>query len=63
VGLRRRGLTSETIDALKRAYRTIYRSGLGQDELKRELELQAESCAEVRAILEFLNTSKRGVLR
>jgi UDP-N-acetylglucosamine acyltransferase len=63
VGLRRRGLTGETIDALKRAYRTIYRSGLGQDEMKRELELQAESCAEVRAVLEFINTSKRGFLR
>jgi UDP-N-acetylglucosamine acyltransferase len=63
VGLRRRGLTGETIDALKRAYRTIYRSGLGQDEMKRELEAQAESCAEVRAVLEFINTSKRGFLR
>jgi UDP-N-acetylglucosamine acyltransferase len=63
VGLRRRGHTGETIDALKRAYRTIYRSGLGQDEMKRELEAQAETCAEVRAVLEFINTSKRGFLR
>lgn len=63
VGLRRRGLSGESIDALKRAYRTIYRSGLGQDEVKRELELQAESCAEVRAVLDFLNTSTRGFIR
>jgi UDP-N-acetylglucosamine acyltransferase len=63
VGLRRRGHSGETIDALKRAYRTIYRSGLGQDEMKRELEAQAETCAEVRAVLEFINTSKRGFLR
>ena len=63
VGLRRRGLPGETIDAIKRAYRTIYRSGLGQDEVKRELESQAESCAEVRVLLDFLNTSKRGYIR
>lgn len=63
VGLRRRGVPPETIDALKRAYRTIYRSGLGQDEVKRELEAQAGSCAEVRVVLDFLNASKRGFIR
>jgi UDP-N-acetylglucosamine acyltransferase len=63
VGLRRRGLPGETIDAIKRAYRTIYRSGLGQDEVKRDLELQAASCAEVRVLLDFLNASTRGFIR
>ena len=63
VGLRRRGLPGGTIDALKRAYRTIYRSSLGQDEIRRELELQAEACVEVRVILDFLNASKRGYIR
>ena len=63
VGLRRRGVPGATIDALKRAYRTLYRSGLGQDEMKRELGLQAESCAEVRVILDFLDASKRGFIR
>ena len=63
VGLRRRGVPGTTIDALKRAYRTLYRSGLGQDEMKRELGLQAESCAEVRVILDFLDASKRGFIR
>lgn len=63
VGLRRRGVPATTIDALKRAYRTIYRSGLGQEEVKREIEAQAGSCAEVRVILDFLNASKRGFIR
>jgi UDP-N-acetylglucosamine acyltransferase len=63
VGLRRRGVPAETIDALKRAYRTIYRSGLGQEEMKRELEAQAGFCAEIRVILDFLNASKRGLIR
>ena len=63
VGLRRRGLQPATIDALKRAYKTIYRSGLGQEEVRRELEAQAAGCAEVKRILDFLNASKRGFIR
>ncbi|MBI1942667.1 MAG: acyl-ACP--UDP-N-acetylglucosamine O-acyltransferase [Betaproteobacteria bacterium] len=63
VGLRRRGFTAETIDALKRAYRTLYRAGLGQEEARHELAAQASVCAEVRAIVEFLDASKRGYIR
>jgi UDP-N-acetylglucosamine acyltransferase len=63
VGLRRRGFPGESIDALKRAYRTIYRSGLGQEEVRRELEAQAVACAEVGVIVEFLDASKRGIIR
>ena len=63
VGLRRRGFAAGTIEALKRAYRTLYRSGLGHDEARRELETQAKDCAEVRTILEFLDLSKRGLIR
>ena len=62
VGLRRRGLGA-SIDPLKRAYRTLYRSGLSQDEARRELETQAKDCAEVRRLLDFLNASERGYIR
>jgi UDP-N-acetylglucosamine acyltransferase len=63
VGLRRRGVPGETIDALKRAYRTIYRSGLGLEDVRRELEAQTAACAEVRVIVDFLDASKRGIIR
>ena len=63
VGLRRRGFSAATIDALKRAYRTIYRNGLTQEEARRELEVQAKDCAEVRRMLDFLNASERGYIR
>ena len=63
IGLRRRGFPAATIEALKRAYRTIYRSGLGQDEARSELETQAKDCAEVRQMLDFLVASKRGYIR
>jgi UDP-N-acetylglucosamine acyltransferase len=62
-GLRRRGFSAETIQELKRAYRTLYRSSLPLDEARRELEQQAKHCAEVKPILEFLAGSTRGIIR
>jgi UDP-N-acetylglucosamine acyltransferase len=62
-GLRRRGFSPETIQELKRAYRTLYRSGLSLEAAKKELEAQAARCAEVKPILEFLSHSKRGIIR
>jgi UDP-N-acetylglucosamine acyltransferase len=62
-GLKRRGFTPEAIAGLKRAYRTLYRSGLALDEAKRQLEAQAAECAPVRDILEFLARSQRGIIR
>jgi len=63
VGLRRRGFSQATLDALKRAYKTIYRSGLVQEETLRELEAQAKECPEVQPLIDFLATSKRGIVR
>ena len=62
-GLRRRGFSAETIQELKRAYRTLYRSGLGLEEAKRELEVQGRECPPVREMLDFLLKSKRGFIR
>jgi UDP-N-acetylglucosamine acyltransferase len=62
-GLKRRGFSAEAIDGLKRAYRTLYRKGLGFEEARRELEAQAADCAQVREILDFLSKSKRGIIR
>jgi len=62
-GLRRRGFAAATIAALKQAYRTVYRSGLSQQEILLELEAQGLQCAEVRAIAEFIATSPRGIIR
>jgi UDP-N-acetylglucosamine acyltransferase len=62
-GLKRRGFSPEAIAGLKRAYRTLYRSGLGLEEARAQLEAQAASCAQVRDIVEFLDRSKRGIIR
>jgi UDP-N-acetylglucosamine acyltransferase len=62
-GLRRRGFTAQDIAGLKRAYRTLYRSGLGLEEARRELAGQVAQCPQVRELLEFLDRSKRGIIR
>jgi UDP-N-acetylglucosamine acyltransferase len=62
-GLKRRGFSAAAMAALKRAYRTLYRSGLGLEDAKRELEAQAAASPEVRTLLEFVASSERGIIR
>lgn len=62
-GLRRRGFSSESIQTIKRAYRTLYRSGLSFEEALRELETQAQAHDEVRVMADFLARAKRGIVR
>ena len=62
-GLSRRGFSAEAIAAIKRAYRTVYRSGLSLEDAKRQLAAPAAEFPEVRYFLEFLDRSKRGIIR
>jgi UDP-N-acetylglucosamine acyltransferase len=62
-GLKRRGFSPDTIAGLKRAYRTLYRKGLGLEEAIKELQDQVSACPEVRNIVDFISGSKRGIIR
>ena len=62
-GLKRRGFGAEAIAALKRAYRTLYKSGLTFAQAREAIEAQAAAAPEVRALAEFLAGSTRGILR
>jgi UDP-N-acetylglucosamine acyltransferase len=62
-GLKRRGFTPEAVAALKKAYKTLYKSGLTLADARAELEQQAADVPEVRALADFLATSTRGILR
>jgi UDP-N-acetylglucosamine acyltransferase len=62
-GLRRRGFDAETVAAVKRAFRTLYRSGLGLDEARAQLEIQAQSVPLLALLTEFLSTQRRGLAR
>ncbi len=62
-GLKRRGFDAERISAIKRAYRTVFMSGKPLADAKAELATSAETSADVRMMLEFINRSERGILR
>ena len=62
-GLKRRGFTPEQIANIKRAYKTLYRAGLGFSEAKQELEKEALAAPEIKILSDFLVSSTRGIVR
>jgi len=64
IGLRRRGFSPQTIDALDRAYTIIYRSKLNVSQAVTKLREDASLMAsgEVQNLVEFITQSKRGIL-
>jgi UDP-N-acetylglucosamine acyltransferase len=62
-GLKRRGFSADALLALKRAYRTLYKSGLMLEEARVKLEDEVKLHPEVQPILDFLAVSKRGIIR
>jgi UDP-N-acetylglucosamine acyltransferase len=62
-GLRRRGFSAEALAAIKRAYKTLYKSGLTLDQARAQLAEQARSCAEIGLLTEFLQDCTRGIVR
>jgi UDP-N-acetylglucosamine acyltransferase len=63
VGLERRGFTAAQIRNLKRAYRTLYRSGLKLKAALEQLETTALTQEEVRPLVEFIKHSSRSIIR
>jgi UDP-N-acetylglucosamine acyltransferase len=62
-GLKRRGFPPETITALKRAYKTLFRSGHSLEDARAELEKQSAETPEVKLLVDFISASTRGILR
>ena len=62
-GLKRRGFTPEALDALRRAYKTLYRSGLSFEDARQQIAEQAEGSAEVLVLAQFLAATTRGIIR
>ncbi|MET0755033.1 MAG: acyl-ACP--UDP-N-acetylglucosamine O-acyltransferase [Pseudoxanthomonas sp.] len=62
-GLKRRGFDAERIGAIKRAYRTLFVAGLPLAEAKQQLAEQARDSADVRALLDFIESGERPLLR
>lgn len=62
-GLKRRGFSAEAIAGIRRAYKTLYRSGLTLDEARTALAGQVAECPEVGVMAEFLERTTRGIVR
>jgi UDP-N-acetylglucosamine acyltransferase len=62
-GLRRRGFSTETISAIKRAYRILYRSGLSLAEAREQIIALAIDYKEVQPLADFIGVSGRGLVR
>jgi UDP-N-acetylglucosamine acyltransferase len=63
VGLRRRNFSQETIAALRKCYRFIYQSKLNTSQAIEKISTEMEPTAEIKAVLEFIQKSERGVIR
>ncbi len=62
-GLKRRGFSSEAINALRKAYKIIYRQGMTVDAVLTELEVMVAAQPEVQLLIDSLKNSSRGIVR
>ena len=63
VGLERRGFSKQAILEVKRAYKILYKSGLKLSVASEQLEEKAEKIPELQAMVAFLKSSNRSILR
>ena len=63
VGLHRRGFTNSQIFLIQDIYRTLYTRGLNNTEAINAIETEYDPCMERDLILNFIKTSKRGIVR
>jgi UDP-N-acetylglucosamine acyltransferase len=61
VGLSRAGFPSETVAALKHAYRLLFNTAIPRSEAVKRLEEPMAASAEVRRLVAFVTSARRGV--
>jgi UDP-N-acetylglucosamine acyltransferase len=62
-GLKRRGFSTQALEQIRRAYKTLYKSGLSFEEAKQALQVQVADCPELAIFVQFLDASKRSIIR
>ena len=63
VGLKRHNFSKETISALKRTYRVLFRLGLTLNEGIERVKAEVDQLPEVVKFIEFIKMSERGITR
>ena len=62
-GLKRRGFSPESVMAIRRAYKMLYKSGLKLDEARAVIATEAAIVTELRPLVDFLTQPGRGIIR
>lgn len=62
-GLKRRGFESDTIRAIKKAYRKLYRDGLSVEEALEAISAEFGQLLEIQQFVDFVKNSNRGIIR
>lgn len=63
IGLQRRGFEEDRLRVLESAYRTVVRSGLGTSDALAKLREEHGADAEIAYLIEFIESSQRGILK
>lgn len=61
IGLRRNGMDAKRVRSLKNAFLILFRGGLNMPNAIEQVEAEVELTDEVRELLDFIKSSKRGV--
>jgi UDP-N-acetylglucosamine acyltransferase len=62
-GMKRRGYSREAIDSLHRAFHLLLSSKLNTSQALERIQQEVNDSAEVKSLIEFIQTSKRGVTK
>ncbi len=62
-GLKRRGFSKETLLTIKRAYKSVFRSGLTVDDVIATHQEQCQQVPELAKFIHFIQHSARGIIR
>jgi UDP-N-acetylglucosamine acyltransferase len=63
IGLKRRGFSEETINALKTAYRILFREKATMTEALKRVKRELPQLPEILHLVEFIESNKRGICR
>lgn len=62
-GLRRRGFSSHRLASIRRAYKTLYRSGLRLEEARERLQAEGNDNPDIDELVNFIVDSQRSIVR
>ncbi len=63
IGMRRNGISKETVALIKEAYKILFRSGLNTSDALTKIEKELRKDKELEHLVKFIKNSKRGIIK